>query len=123
MGFGSLIWEKDRTVVVFIFDKLKEGRIRGIYQSISGAEKKLEDIEDSLGFRIIMTNRHDWDTASIIEACHGQSKVENAFKNLKNPYHLTVEPQFHWTDHKVKVHFFICVLGYKLEEITNRGFT
>ncbi|MCE5330196.1 hypothetical protein LLG07_07700, partial [bacterium] len=29
---------------------------------------------------IIMTNRHDWDTASIIEACHGQSMIENAFK-------------------------------------------
>ena len=40
--------------------------------------------------------------------------IENAFKNLKNPYHLTVEPQFHWTDQKVKVHFFICVLGYLL---------
>ena len=170
----KLIWEKDRTVVVFISDKLKEGRIRGIYQSISGAEKKLEelkadlvsprakrrqrdkleqeieavikgqyvknvieyslrqisegrfyleffvnekklkDIEDSLGFRIIMTNRHDWDTASIIEAYHGQSRIENAFKNLKNPYHLSLEPQFHWTDQKVKVHFFICVLGYLL---------
>ena len=64
-----------------------------------------------------MTNRHDWDTASIIKAYHGQSKIENAFKNLKNPYHLSIKPQFHWTDHKVKVHFFICVLGYLLATI------
>ena len=172
-----VIWEKDRTVVVFVSDKLKEGRIRGIYQFLAKAEKKLKDLqaslvspsakkrkkdklekkieavikgqyvkhiidfslneidkerfvldfcinheklkrlEEDLGFRIIMTNRHDWDTASIIKAYHGQSKIENAFKNLKNPYHLSIKPQFHWTDHKVKVHFFICVLGYLLATI------
>ena len=82
--------------------------------------KSLKEIEDELGFRIIMTNRHKWSTASIIEAYHGQSKIENAFKNLKNPYHLTVKPQFHWTDHNVKVHMFICVLGYLLASIAWR---
>ena len=176
----KLIWEKDRTVVVFVSDKLKAGQIRGIYQSLTKAEKKLsklqaslvspsakkrtrekleekiegiikvqyvknvieyslrqiskgrfyleffinekklKNIEDSLGFRIIMTNRHDWDTASIIKAYYGQSKVENAFKNLKNPYHLSIKPQFHWTDQKVKVHFFVCVLGYLLAAIVWR---
>ena len=175
-----LIWGHDRTVVVFVSDKLKEGSLRGIYQSISKIEaelsklkeallspkakkrqkdklekkidliikgqyakniieyqvnetsegrfylefsvneKKLKDIEDYLGFRIIMTNRHDWDTAFLIEAYYGQSKVENAFKNLKNPYHLSLKPQFHWTDQKVKVHFFICVLGYLLATIVWR---
>jgi transposase len=33
---------------------------------------------------------------------------------MKNPYHLSIRPQFHWTDQKIKVHFFICVLGYLL---------
>jgi len=82
--------------------------------------KSLKKIEDGLGFRIIMTNRHSWSTASIIEAYHGQSKIESAFKNLKNPYHLTVKPQFHWTDHNVEVHMFICVLGYLLAAIAWR---
>ncbi|MEF9427048.1 MAG: hypothetical protein L0956_07700 [Candidatus Mariimomonas ferrooxydans] len=82
--------------------------------------KSLKKIEDDLGFRIIMTNRHSWSTASIIEAYHGQSKIESAFKNLKNPYHLTVKPQFHWTDHNVEVHMFICVLGYLLASIAWR---
>ena len=176
----KIIWGQERTVVVFISSKLKAGRIRGIYQSISKVEKKLKElqisleskgakkrdrkkleekivsmikgqyiknvikweleeissgrfmlkfsinykllkkIEDSLGFRIIMTNRHSWSTASIIGAYHGQSKIENAFKNLKNPYHLAITPQFHWTDHKIRVHMFICVLGYLLAAITWR---
>ncbi len=176
----QVIWGEERTVVVFISSKLKAGRIRGIYQSISKVEKSLEElkislasprakkrdrgsleeevagiikgqyvknvidwsleeisdgrfilefhinykllkkIEDSLGFRIIMTNRHNWSTASIIGAYHGQSKIENAFKNLKNPYHLAITPQFHWTDHKIRVHMFICVLGYLLATIAWR---
>ena len=79
--------------------------------------QKLKQIEDSLGFRIIMTDRHQWSTVDIINAYHGQSKIENAFKNLKNPYHLALKPQFHWTDQKIIVHYFICVLGYLLSAI------
>jgi transposase len=80
-------------------------------------QQKLSEIEDSLGFRIIMTDRHDWSTVDIIKAYYGQSKIENAFKNLKNPYHLALKPQFHWTDQKIMVHYFICVLGYLLTAI------
>ncbi|MCD4676638.1 MAG: hypothetical protein K8S18_11695 [Desulfobacula sp.] len=61
-----------------------------------------------------MTNRHNWDTETIIKSYYGQSQVEEAFKRLKNPYHLPVRPQFHWTDQKIKVHNFICVIGYLL---------
>jgi len=82
--------------------------------------QKLIGIEDSLGFRIIMTDRHDWSTADIIKAYHGQSRIEHTFKNLKNPYHLALKPQFHWTDQKIMVHYFICVLGYLLSAIVWR---
>jgi len=80
-------------------------------------QQKLIEIEDSLGFRVIMTDRHDWSTVDIIKAYYGQSKIEHAFKNLKNPYHLALKPQFHWTDQKIMVHYFICVLGYLLTAI------
>jgi len=70
-----------------------------------------------LGFRILMSNRHEWTTTKIIEAYQGQSNIENAFKNIKNPYHLAVRPQFHWTDQKIRVHFFMCFLGYLLASI------
>ena len=79
--------------------------------------KNLTEIEDKLGFRILMTNRHDWGTEEIIKTYWGQADIENAFKNLKNPYHLTLKPQFHWTDQKIIVHYFICVLGFLLTTI------
>ena len=172
-----VIWGQERTVVVFVSEKLKAGQLRGMYQSLEKAEhqlkllqqhlgnpkgktrdkagladtirsivkgqftkniidwslqeasedkfqlnfsinqKKLEEIEGELGFRILMTDRHDWDTVDIIKAYYGQSKIEHAFRNLKNPYHLALKPQFHWTDQKIRVHFFICVLGYLLASI------
>ena len=77
----------------------------------------LNKIEDKLGFRILMTNRHDWGTEEIIKTYWAQADIENAFKNLKNPYHLTLKPQFHWTDQKIIVHYFICVLGFLLTTI------
>ena len=77
----------------------------------------LSKLEESHGFRIIMTNRHAWSTQEIIKCYYGQAFVENAFKNIKNPYHLAVTPEFHWTDQKIKVHFFTCVLGYLLASI------
>lgn len=80
----------------------------------------LTALEARMGFRILMTDRHDWTTQEIIRAYHGQSKIEQAFKELKNPYHLALRPQFHWTDQKVHVHYFICVLGYLLAVLVYR---
>jgi len=77
-------------------------------------ESKIKEFETTLGFRILMTNRHQWDTAEIIKAYFGQSSIEQVFKEIKNPFHLACRPQFHWTDHKIRVHYFMCVLGYLL---------
>jgi transposase len=76
------------------------------------AFKKLE--EEFLGRKIIVTNRHDWSSVEILLAYRGQAKVEYAFRNLKNPYHCAVRPQFHWTDQKIQVHFLICIIAYML---------
>jgi len=62
----------------------------------------------------------NWSTVEIIKAYYGQSQIEHTFKNLKNPYHLALQPQFHWTDQKIMAHYFICVLGYLLTAIVWR---
>lgn len=80
-------------------------------------KQAMEKIEDKLGFRIIMTNRHNWTSNEIINGYQGQSFIENAFKNIKNPMHLAITPEFHWTDQKIKIHFFTCVMGYMLTTI------
>jgi transposase len=173
----SMIWGDQRTIIVFVSDRLKAGQIRGIYQSLAKKEKSLKELQKSLknprgkkrskeeleekikdiasgqhlrdiikwklieveqgkfyldyhidqeqlheteqrlGFRMIMTNRHGWSSEEIVAAYYGQSTVEHAFRNMKNPYHLALKPQYHWTDQKIRVHYFICVIGYLLAGI------
>jgi len=81
---------------------------------------KIDELQEEMGLRIIMTDRHEWDSAAIIQAYHGQSFIEGAFRNMKNPYHIALRPQYHWTDQKIAVHFFICVMGYLLATLVWR---
>lgn len=67
-----------------------------------------------LGRKITVTNRHDWNSEEIMKAYRGQAKVEYAFRTLKNPWHLSVRPQYHWTDQKIRVHILICIIAYLL---------
>ena len=72
------------------------------------------------GLRVLITDRTEWSTAQIIEAYRGQSKVEAAFRDLKDPGMLSTRPQFHWTDQKLHVHAFVCVLAYLLVTLLHR---
>lgn len=75
-------------------------------------------IENHFGRRILMTDRHDWSTEEIILAYRSQTKVEYAFRNLKNPFHGAFQPSYHWTDQKLQVHAFICVMAYLMMMVT-----
>ena len=70
--------------------------------------------EQRLGRVVLITDRHDWSTAEIIRTYHGQSQIEAVFAHLKDPMHLGLRPQHHWTDQKLHVHVFTCILGYLL---------
>ena len=77
----------------------------------------LAKAEEKLGFRIIMTTRHNWTSEEIVNAYHGQAFIEKTFKNMKDQAHLSLKPQFHWTDQKIRVHYFCCVIGYLLNAL------
>ena len=72
---------------------------------------------ERFGRLVLMTDRHDWSTADIIRGYHGQAAVEAVFAHLKDPEHLALRPQRHWTDQKLHVHVFTCVLGYLLASL------
>jgi transposase len=38
---------------------------------------------------------------------------------VKDPTHLAVRPQFHWTDQKLRVHIFICLISYILARLVH----
>jgi hypothetical protein len=40
-----------------------------------------------------------------------QEAVEADFRQLKDPEVVSFSPMYHWTDHKIRVHTFYCVLA------------
>ena len=81
-------------------------------------EQALADLErDVLGRLVLMTDRDDWSTAETIRAYRGQAQVEAVFAHLKDPLHVMLRPQFHWTDQKLQIHVFMCVVAYLLTRL------
>ena len=84
-------------------------------------KKEFDLLKDhKFGRRILITNQHGWSTKEIILAYWGQSKIENVFKKIKNPFHLALRPQYHWTDQKIEVHGFICLLAFLLVMVASK---
>lgn len=171
------IWGVERTVVVLVSERLREGQMRGILQHVGSARRWLDDLantlrrgkqkrnrarierdielrlkgrqhlsrvlhfkltgddpnlaltyqfdqvafddlaNNSLGRIVLMTDRHDWSTAEIIQAYRNQADIEAVFAHLKDPIHLALRPQRHWTDQKIHIHVLTCVIGYLLARL------
>lgn len=171
------IWGTERTVVVLVSERLREGQMRGILQHVASARRWLDalantlrrgkqkrnrtrierDIElrlkgrqhlsqvlsfqlagddpnltlsyafdqdafdrlanNTLGRIVLMTDRHDWSTAEIIHAYRNQADIEAVFAHLKDPIHLALRPQRHWTDQKLHIHVLTCMIGYLLARL------
>lgn len=63
------------------------------------------------GKTILFTDNHSWSTEEIISAFWDKGEVEEAFRRMKDRYYSSWFPMFHWTDQKIKVHAFYCVLA------------
>jgi hypothetical protein len=72
------------------------------------------------GKRIIVTDRDHWSTEEILNAYRGQHHVESVFRQCKDDEHLAIRPQYHWTDQKIHVHTFTCLLGLLLAGAVER---
>lgn len=73
-----------------------------------------------LGRLVLMTDQHAWSTAEIIGAYRGQAVVEGVFRSLKDPLRLALRPQYHWTDQKLQVQAWLCVMAYLLATLVHR---
>jgi transposase len=104
-----------RRVLKVDLSRDSKGRLALSYTFDEAALAALND--DSLGRIVLITDRDDWNTADIIRAYRGQADVEAVFAHLKDPVHIALRPQFHWTDQKLHVHVLICILGYLLARL------
>ena len=70
-----------------------------------------------LGRTLLVSDHLDWPAADIITTYRSLGAVEDAFKNMKNIHFLHWQPAYHWTDRKLRVHGFYCVLALLLARL------
>jgi transposase len=73
-----------------------------------------------LGRTVLVSNRFDWTPEQIITAYSGQQHIEQVFRGLKDGDWLGWGPMYHWTDQKIRVHAFYCMLGISLLQYVRR---
>ncbi len=78
-------------------------------------------LEDELfGKRILFTDKDRPPRADIVADYRSQSEVEGDFRQMKDPKVVSFSPMFHWTDHKIRVHVFYCVLALTVARLMVR---
>ena len=82
------------------------------------ARAALED--RTFGKRILITDRHDWSTAEVVAGYRSQSDAEFGFRQLKDPHVVSFTPMHHWTEQKIRVHTFYCVLALTVAHLMRR---
>jgi len=102
-----------------------DGTVKSIDYSALNSEKA-EISAKYFGKKLIITDRDDWSTEEIIKTYREQDCIEKIFKASKNNEHFSIRPQYHFTDQKIRVHIFCCLLGLTLatvlqKEVVNSG--
>jgi transposase len=82
------------------------------------ARRRLE--QRLFGKRILFTNRDDWPVGDVVAAYRSQSEAESGFRQLKDPHVVSFSPMHHWTEQKIRVHVFYCVLALAVAHLMRR---
>jgi len=71
-------------------------------------------LDHRLGRTVLFTNRRDWTAEQVALGYSAQQDVERVFRGLKDGDWLGWGPMHHWTDRKIRMHAFYCMLGISL---------
>ena len=77
-------------------------------------------LDHRLGRTVLLTQRLDWTAEQVVAGYAGQQQVERVFRGLKDGNWLGWGPMHHWTDRKIRIHAFYCMLGISLLQYVHR---
>ena len=86
---------------------------------IDGQARQVLEAE-IFGKRILFTDRDGWPVAEVIAAYRSQADAEAGFRQLKDRHVVSFSPMFHWTEQKIRVHVFYCVLALAIAHLMRR---
>jgi transposase len=84
----------------------------------AAARKALET--EMFGKRLLVTDHDDWTAGEVVAGYRSQNDVESGFRQLKDPHVVGFSPMFHWTEAKIRVHVFYCVLALAVAHLMRR---
>jgi len=96
-----------------------ESVVTGLSWQIDG-DKKQEIIKRYFGKKLLISDHQGWSSQEILSTYNNQYLIEKIFKDTKNPHHFAIRPQYHWTDKKIRVHIFCCLLGLILTSLLRK---
>jgi len=71
-------------------------------------------LDHRLGRTVLLTNRMDWTAEQVALGYSAQQNIEKVFRGLKDGDWLGWGPMYHWTDRKIRIHAFYCMLSISL---------
>jgi transposase len=94
--------------------------LRLVWRTKPTARADLE--EEIFGKRILFTDKSSQlaSTARIVADYRSQEAAESDFRQMKDPQVVAFSPMFAWTDHKIRLHVFTCVLALMVARLMVR---
>jgi transposase len=92
--------------------------MRLTWQIDPAARRALET--EIFGKRLLVTDHDDWTVPQVVAGYRSQNDVESGFRQLKDPHVVGFSPMFHWTESKIRVHVFYCVLALAVAHLMRR---
>jgi transposase len=105
-------------VIIWQLDGDRPASLRLWWRTDPAAKQRLA--REVFGKRLLFTDREDWPLDQVVAAYRSQADVEAGFRQLKDPKVVSFSPMFHWTDHKIRVHVFYCVLALAVAHLLRR---
>ena len=66
------------------------------------------------GKTVLFTDNLIWTAKEVVQAYHDKSGIEHSFRQMNDKSIVSFRPVYHWTDQKIRVHAFTCVLALLL---------
>ena len=107
-------------VIAWTLDGESPAELRLSFHTKQAARAALE--ERLFGKRILFTDKsvEEAPTAQIVAEYRSQETVEGDFRQMKDPKVVSFSPMFHWTESKIRVHVFYCVLALMVAKLMVR---
>jgi transposase len=86
----------------------------GVNLKVGLDQKAVTTYKKRFGKTLIFTDRTDLSAIDVVQAYTDRNEVERLFGEMNDPMTVPLRPVRHWTDQKIVVHAFICILGLLL---------